>query len=176
MKTIVLLFTLLLTACSSVPMSTMMHFSDAKPDDFFMVDPKGIIVKVTINSSAHFNPSSSVNLSATIEYENGLRNFSFPLEQVSVAKQAAESSFFSEQPELALYFLKLSDEAIRNLNIIKKESESGVQKKVGLSAGVNFNKDKNEIDENTVLSIALKLTDKASFITLIDNWEVSSLL
>jgi hypothetical protein len=175
MKTIVLLLAVLLTACSSVPISTMMHFSDAKPNDFFNVDPKGITVKVSINSAVNFKPSRSVNLSATIEDENGLRSFKFPLLQLSSTKQAAESGFFSDKPAFDVYFLKLSAEAIKNLALIKAESQSGVQKKVGLSAGVNFSKDTGEIDEDTVLSIELKLTEQDAYITLIDKWAVSSL-
>lgn len=175
MKTIFLWLTLLLTACSSVPISTMMHFSDAKPNDFFTVEPQGIRLKVIINSAVNFDPSSAVNLSATIEDESGLRNFKFPLVLLSSSKKVAESGFFSDKPAFDIYFLKLSAEAIKNLAIIKTESESGVQKKVGLSAGVSFSKDSNEIDENTVLSIELKLTEKEAYITLIDKWAVSSL-
>ena len=167
-----LLFTMLTTACSSVPLSTMMYFSDAKPDDFFQVDPRGIIVKVTINSEATFDPVASVTLSATVEDEMGQRTYSFPLERVSIDKRPAENGYFFSRPAMDIFILKLSGQAIKNLAMINLERKSGNKKSVGLSAGVSFSKDVNLVDENTVLSIALKLSEKDDFIVLIDNWLV----
>ena len=167
-----LLFTILTTACSSVPLATMMHFSDAKPDDFFLVDPLGITVKVTINSNATFDPVDSVTLSAIVEDEMGQRTYSFPLERVSIDKIPAENGYFFSRPAMDIFILKLSGQAIENLAMINLERKSGNKKNVGLSAGVSFSKDVNLVDENTVLSIALKLTEKDDFIMLIDNWLV----
>ena len=150
----------------------MMHFSGAKPDDFFQVDPRGITVKVTINSDATFDPVDSVTLSATIEDEMGQRTFTFPLEQTGVDKLPAESGYFFSRPAMDIFILKLSGQAIKNLAMINHERKSGNKKSVGLSAGVSFSKDVNLVDENTVLSIALKLSEKGDFILLIDNWLV----
>jgi len=173
MKQLIPLIILFLTACSSVPLSTMMHFSNTQPSDFFSVSPEGITVKVTINSSADFDPITAVKLSASIEDEIGIRQLSFPLQLLSVQTQAAEQSFFSNRPEFNIYILKLTPQAVMNLISIKDERELGMPKKVGLSAGINFTKDINTIDENTVLSVALKFSDKDDYMTLIDNWQVS---
>ena len=176
MKSIRLVFTIiitfLITACSSVPLSTMVHFSDAKPEDFFQVDPRGITVKVTINTEANFDPIVSVKLSAMIEDETGKINFIFPLERISMHKQPAENGYFSSRPAFDIYILRLSVRAIKNLELINLERQSGQKKKVALSAGVDFSKDINVIDEDTVLSIGLKLTEQDNFIMLIDNWKV----
>ncbi|WP_057831120.1 hypothetical protein [Colwellia sp. TT2012] len=168
----ILLATLLINACSSVPLATMMHFADAKPDDFFQVDPRGITIEVTINSAANFDPVVSVTLSATVEDEAGQRHYNFPLEKVSLAKLAAKESYFSSRPAMDIYILKLNAKAIKNLAMINLERKAGNKKRVGLSAGVNFSKDINLVDENTVLSIGLKLSEKGDFIMLIDNWRV----
>jgi len=173
MKQLIPLIALFLTACSSVPLSTMMHFSNTQPSDFFSVSPEGITVKVTINSSAYFDPITAVKLSASIEDEIGIRELSFPLQLLSVQTQAAEQGFFSNRPEFNIYILKLTPQSIKNLISIKEEKESAMPKKVGLSAGINFTKDVNTIDENTVLSVALKFTDKDDYIILIDNWQIS---
>ena len=150
----------------------MMHFSGAKPDDFFLVDPLGITVKVTINSEATFDPVASVTLSAIVEDEMGQRTFTFPLEQTSVDKLPAESGYFFSRPAMDIFILKLSGPAIKKLAMINHERKTANKKSVGLSAGVSFSKDVNRVDENTVLSIALKLTEKDDFIVLIDNWLV----
>jgi len=171
MKTLTIILVLFLTACSSIPMSTMLHFSKAKPDDFFLVDSQGIRVKVRINHIANFMPTESVNLSASIEDENGLRAFKFPLEMISKTTKNAVKGIFSDQPAVDVFILKLSPEAITNLASIKLASKDGIKKKVGLSAGVEFS-DKNIINKKTQLSIMLKLTEKSEFITLIDNWQV----
>jgi len=175
MKTIILLCTLFLTACSSVPLTTMMHFSDTKPEDFFTVDPKGILVKVSINSMVNFDPTRSINLSASIEDSTGQRKIGFPLEVVNKTTQAAVEGIFNVSPEIDVYILKLAPRALVNLKLLHLESKSGIKKRVGLTAGVNFSKEPDDdfgIDENTVLSVALKLTEQGEFITLIDQWKV----
>jgi len=185
MKTIIILFALFLTACSSVPLTTMMHFSNAKPDDFFTVDPKGILVKVSINSMVHFDPTHSINLSASIKDSTGQRTIAFPLELVEKTTQAAVEGLFNNSPAIVIYTLKLSSKAIANLKILNQERTSGLKKRVGLTAGVTFSNEKDKdnhnvnkndivIAENTVLSVALKLTKQSEFITLIDNWKVES--
>lgn len=178
MKTIFLLCTLFLSACSSVPLATMMHFSDAKPDDFFTVDPKGILVKVSINSMVNFDPTHSINLSASIKDSAGEITIAFPLELVDKITQVAVEGFFNNSPAIDIYTLKLSPKAITNLKVLHKEKSSGIKKRVGLTAGASFSKctgsNDVEIDENTVLSVALKLTQNSEFITLIDNWKVEA--
>ncbi|MCJ8318820.1 MAG: hypothetical protein MJK12_04250 [Colwellia sp.] len=168
----ILLSALLISACSSVPLSTIVHFYDAKPEDFFQVDPRGITVKVTINSAANFDPLVSVNLSATIESDSVQRVFIFPLERLSLDKLPAEDGYFSSRPPMDVFILKLSEQAIKNLELINFERKSAKKQRGGLSAGVNFSKGVNIVDENTVLSIGLKLDETSDFIMLIDNWHV----
>ncbi len=179
MRTIIILCALFLTACSSVPLTTMLHFSNAKPDDFFTVDPKGILVKVSINSTINFDPTLSINLSANIKDSTGQRTIAFPLELVDKSTQAAVEGLFNNSPEITIYTLKLSSKAIDNLKTLHRERTSGLKKQVGLTAGVNFSNGTGEdnnndvaLAENTVLSVALKLTEQSEFITLIDNWKV----
>jgi hypothetical protein len=178
MKTIFLLCTLFLSACSSVPLATMLHFSDAKPDDFFTVDPQGILVKVSINSMVHFDPIHSINLSANIKDNAGERTIVFPLELVDKITQVAVEGFFNNIPAFDIYILKLSPKAITNLKVLHKEKSLGINKRVGLTAGINLSKCTGnsdlDIDENTVLSVALKLKENSEFITLIDNWKVEA--
>jgi len=166
-----LVFTLVLSGCSSVPFTTMMYFSNAQPQDFFQVDPQGIKVKVTINSEANFDPVASVNLAATIDEHAKTRQFTFPLTLVSVTKQGAKSGLFANTPAVDIFILKLSEQAIQNLALINQQRMLAQDKKGSLSAGVNFTKGVNVIDEHTRLSIALKLADD-SFITLVDNWRI----
>jgi len=175
MKTIIVLFALLLTACSSVPLKTMMHFSGAKPDDFFTVDPKGILVKVSINSAINFDPTNAINLSASIEDKTGQRKIDFPLEIVNISTNKAVQGIFSYTAEENIYLLKLAPTAIANLQVLQQERTSGIAKRIGLTAGVNFSSKADngfDIDDNTVLSVALKLTALDEFITLIDRWKV----
>jgi len=162
----------------------MMHFSDTKPEDFFSVDPKGILVKVSINSVVNFDPTRSITLSASIEDTNGLRKMNFPLEVVNKTTQVATVGYFDDSPAVDIYILKLAPKAIANLRVFHRESASGIKKRVGLTAGVNFSKEVNKdnkandnnivIDKDTVLSVALKLTQQDEFITLIDNWQVKT--
>jgi len=178
MKAIIILCTLLLTACSSIPLSTIIHFSDAKPDDFFTVDPKGILVKVSINSQLNFDPALSINLSASIKDSSGEKSITFPLEVVNKVTQGAVVGFFNNSPAINIYTLRLSPKAIANLEVLHRERTSGLKKQVGLTAGVHFTKttgianNNAGIDENTVLSVSLRLTENNEFITLIDNWKV----
>lgn len=175
MKTIILLCTLFLTACSSIPLTTILHFSDAKPEDFFTVDPKGILVKVSINSVVNFDPTRSINLSASIEDSTGQRIIAFPLELVNKTTQATVEGLFKDSPAIDIYILKFSPRALANLQLFNQERTSEIKKRVGLNAGVNVSKKQNDdlvIDEHTVLSVALKLTEQGEFITLIDQWKV----
>lgn len=175
MKTIILLCTLLLTSCSSIPLATMVHFSDAKPEDFFTVDPKKILVKVSINSMVNFDPTRSITLSASIEDSLGHKTIAFPLEVVSKTTQAGVEDFFNDSLAFDIYILKLAPKAIANLNIFHQERTLGIKKRVGLSAGVNFSKGSEGvmgIDDNIELSVELKLTEQYEFITLIDRWKV----
>lgn len=175
MKTIILLCTLFLTACSSIPLATMLHFSDAKPEDFFTVDPKGILVKVSISNVVNFDHTRSINLSASIENSTGQRIIAFPLELVNTTTQTAVEGLFKDSPAIDIYILKLAPRALANLQLFNQERTSGIKKRVGLNAGIIFSKEQGDefgIDEKIVLSVALKLTDKGEFITLIDQLEV----
>ncbi|PKI18124.1 hypothetical protein [Colwellia sp. 12G3] len=123
---------------------------------------------------ANFEPTRSITLSASIE-DNIIeqRTIAFPLEVVNKTTQVAVEGFFNDSPELDIYIMKLAPKAIANLKIFHKERALGIKKRVGLSAGVNFSKGhENDLDESTVLSVALKLTEQDKFITLIDSWEV----
>jgi len=153
----------------------MVHFSDKKPEDFFNVDPNGILVKVSINSTVNFEPTKSIRLSASIEDDNGQRNIRFPLEVIDKQAQTAENGFFNDSPALDVYILKLTPKALANLALLKKERTSGRKKRVGLTAGVDFSQDTTnnlKLSDDTVLSVALKLTENNEFITLIDKWQV----
>jgi hypothetical protein len=175
MKTIILLCTLLLISCSSIPLATIVHFSDAKPEDFFTVDPKNILVKVSINSMVNFDPTRSITLSASIKDSLEHKTIAFPLEVVNKTTQAAMEGFFNDSPEFDIYILKLAPKAIANLKVFHQERALGIKKRVGLSAGVNFSKGTEGvmgIDDNIELSVALKLTEQDEFITLIDRWKV----
>ena len=93
--------------------------------------------------------------------------------------EAPVDGFFSDSPAIDIYILKLAPKALANLEILQQERATGIKKRVGLTAGVNFSKGPNndvEIDDNTVLSVALKLSEQDDFITLIDNWQVKSKL
>lgn len=174
MKYFYLVVTLLLSACSSVPLSTMMHFSDATPADFFQVDPSIIRIKVMVNSESSFDPLASIKLSATMEGELKQREYSFPLVLISRHKTPAIEGFFSNQPAFDVFILKLNAKAIKNLAIIDTERKRGIKQRVGLSAGIEFNKAINSLHENSVLSIGLKLNEQDDFIMLIDNWQLNS--
>jgi len=155
----------------------MMHFSDNKPEDFFNVDPNGILVKVSINSTVNFEPTKSIKLSASVEDEDGKRIIRFPLEVINKKNQAAVNEFFNNSPAMDIYILKLAPKALTNLERLKNERASGDKKRVGLTAGVDFSTDHNsdlKLSDDTVLSVALKLSEQDVFITLIDNWQVKN--
>lgn len=177
MKVLIFIITIILSACSSVPYSTMLHFSNTKPDDFFNVNPAGIIVKVSVNNITYFDPTESISLSASIEDGSGKEIIVFPLEIVNKTTQPAREGLFSRQPAIDVYLLRLTSEAISNLAIFHQLKREGIPKKVGLSAGLNFSngpENRMNIDESTAISVALQLTAQDEFITLIDGWKVKA--
>jgi hypothetical protein len=137
---IFLSLSMLLSACSSMPLATKMHFLGAKPGDFFQLDPKELRVKATINSSVGIDLTSAVDLSATIEDENGLRQFRLALQKVKVETLAAKSGFFQSSPAYDVFLLKLSPQGISELKKLQLEGLSGSRKKGSFSAGIKFNR------------------------------------
>jgi hypothetical protein len=177
MKFIIVFILLSLTACSSVPYATMMRFAETKPEDFFTVAPSGIRVKVILNQEQIFDVTQIIHLSATVEDSDKITKFDFPLELVSVEKQAVAAGFFSKQALNTLYFLKLSPIAINQLKAFHNIKKSQKKLKIGLSAGVSFSKtadNRTLLNDDIVLSVAIQISAQDSFIVLLDKWHINS--
>lgn len=163
---------LVLSACSSIPLSTMMHFSNSKPADFFKIDANQLRIKASINSSVGIDLASAVNLSATLANDKGVRSFRLQLEKIKVETLAAKSGFFQDSPAYDVFWLKLSAQGIIDFKKMQQAGQSGPAKKGSFSAGIEFGKQHKILGQDVTLSIALKLAPGQEFITLIDQWKV----
>ena len=110
---VVILTTLLLCSCSSVPLGTMLELRSFSKDDFVTIQPEDLRAKIQLDEPVRADVAS-VALALELTTEKGIREFKFPLRLLREEKIAPVAGFFSTSAGKTEYTLKLSDEAIEN--------------------------------------------------------------
>jgi len=170
---ILVLLSVLLTACSSVPLSTMVKFSNYDKNDFFRIDPSQLRVKATINQVVDIDLSKATTLSAAIGGRDTNSKLVFQLEQVKTEVIPAVKGVFNNEPAYKVHYMKLTEQSINNFNQLIKAAENRSDKQGQFQAGLSWDKPIDAKGETIVFSVALKLATDEPYFTLIDQFELA---
>lgn len=171
-RSILLITSLCLAGCSSIPLSTMMKFSGYEKTDFFQINANELRIKATINSSSDIDLVVATKLSASITDEKSKVEFHFQLEKTKLETIPAVTGIFSDTPAFDIYYLKLTEQAVEDFNRMKEQATSGTKKQGSFSAGLDWRKPINFEDEEIVFSVSLQLSPHEDYFTLIDQYQI----
>ncbi|MFT4927233.1 MAG: PBP1b-binding outer membrane lipoprotein LpoB [Phenylobacterium sp.] len=165
---------ILLSGCSSIPIATMLSFSNYDAEQFFAIKAQDMRVRATINSGLGIDLVTATNIALLVTTANGETKLNLVLEQIKIDTVAAKKGLFSDTPEFAVHTLKLSDEGVDNFNRFAQLMKTQEVKKTGFSAGFNSDKPLNSGGYAIYFSLDIKLGKSQDFVTLIDQFEVPS--
>jgi hypothetical protein len=172
-----LIITSTLTACSSVPLSTMLKLSSFDEQSLITIEPSNIRAKITVNKFVDIDLVNT-KLGLNLDNSQGELALQFPLEKLTLINNSATKSFFSSSPASQTYLLQLSPAAIADFKKLQKQLKSSDKNTFGLSVAAKLNKQENltalQEQEKLFMTIELKLHKNEEFFTLIDNAELKN--
>lgn len=167
----------MLTACSSVPLSTMLKLSSFNEQSVLSINPDNIRAKITVNNFIDIDLENT-KLGLAVESSQGNLALQFPLEKLTLTGNSATESFFSSTPASQTYLLQLSPVAVADFKKLQKQLRTSQENSFGFSVGAKLKKKENLTDEQKdqklFMTIELKLDAAEEFFTLIDNAEIKN--
>ena len=163
----VILISVLLSSCASIPLGTMLEFRSFGKDDFVNIEPQDLRAKIQVDEPVRADVESA-EMALTLTTEKGMREFKFPLLLLREEKIAPVEGFFSNSAAKTEYTLKLSDEAVENFIATQKIIQQEQHGSFNFSVRTGFEQFPSEITE-TRLSVFLKLSEEKGFVTLFDD-------
>lgn len=174
---IIILVTHTLTACSSVPISTMLKLSSFDEQSLVSINPASIQAKITVNSFLNIDLVNT-KLGLSLENSKGQLALLFPLEKLTLTQNSANDSFFSSSPANQTYLLQLSPDAIIDFNKLQSQLKISEKNTFGFSVAAKLKKQKNltkaQKIEPLFMTIELKLNEDEAFFTLLDKAEIKN--
>lgn len=172
----VLLLILLINACSSIPLSTMLKFANYDEQHLTTLTPAEIRAKITLNSFLNIDLEGT-KLGVNIENASGQLALEFPLTILTTSQNPEKKQLFFSSPASQTYLLKLSPAAINDFKTLQQQLESSQQSKFGFSVDAKLKKNEDLSDEQQqqalFITVELKLSNDEGFFTLIDNVEIN---
>lgn len=171
-RTLIISFLCLLSACSSIPLSTMVQFRDFDENSLLSIEPANIRARVTTDADISLKIAES-KMTLELKSEHDIKQYRFALEVISSTDIPAQDGWFSSVPAKKQHELRLSSEAISNFNDLKSQAIDfdTVQSKFNVGVGFGMADDK-PFPKEIVLSVALKLEQERDYIILFDNAEI----
>jgi hypothetical protein len=161
----IMLISLLLTGCTTVPVSTMMKFSTFDDEDFAKLNAEDIRALITVSNNAPVNVSR-LKLELSIGKGEKKREYLFPIHLLSKSNVAAEKGWFSEVPESTLYTLELTEEGIKSFKEVQRIGRNKGQK-FNLNLFLSFSKLPKDYEE-VVMTLAMVLDKNETPVILFD--------
>lgn len=167
---VVILFTVLVGSCASVPLGTVLEFHSFGKEDFITLQPQDVRAKIHIDEPVRAD-IERIELALELTTEKGMREFTFPLLLLREEKIAPTAGFFSRSAAKTEYTLKLSDIAVKNFIATQHIIQDQQAGSLNFSVKTGFEPFPSEITE-IGLSVFLKLSEEKGFVTLFDNAKI----
>lgn len=165
-------FCLILSGCASIPVSTMLNFSNYDAQQFFAIKAQDVRVRATINNGLGIDLVAATNVAFLVKTANGETRLDLVLEQTQFDTIAANKGLFSDTPEQAVHTLKLSTEGIDNFNRFQQMLKAQGVEKTGFTAGFHHDKPLTNQGYPVYFSLEIKLGATQNFVTLLDQHEL----
>jgi hypothetical protein len=166
-KAVLLVVILLLTGCSSIPLSTMLEMRSYSKEDFLATQPEQLRAQVLLAQPVRAD-LDKVQLQLELETGKGSRLYQFPLQLLVEEQLPQVSGLFSTTPAKTSYTFKLSELAITNF--VEMQQLLAEQK----TAKLNFTISSGLLDilkgaSSVTLTARLKLSEQNDYLTLFED-------
>ncbi|MCB4438407.1 hypothetical protein LHL20_19430 [Alteromonas sp. McT4-15] len=165
-----LILVLLLSSCSSIPISTMLKFRSFNEQSFVALNGSEIRSKIIVSQPFTLD-LEKIKLSLTLDNDKGVRNFTYPLDLDMQKTIAAQDGFFTSTPAKTEYTFKLSELAVKNFKETQNLISDQFKGETSFSIAAGFNEEPTE-GQLVTLSILLQLDEEDGYFTLIDNADI----
>ena len=163
----VVALTLVLTGCTSIPLSTMLEFRSFGKEKFLTLQPEHIEAKIEFDEPVRADVEQS-RLAVKLTTEHDVRSYQFPLVLLSQQHIPAERGLFSQQPAKNQYRFRLSDEAVQNFHAVQEDTQRHDAIAFEFTVNSAMEPLPEHIDE-VRLSLFLKLSEDSDFTTMFRN-------
>lgn len=116
---LMLVCTVALGACASVPISTMARLSGFNEADFAQIDPREIVVRVQVPQEFAIDPKGTT-LSVTLVTSGGTDSRTFPLVFAGEDASSRPGGFFSEPIRVRRQSLRLSEPGVELFRLAQR--------------------------------------------------------
>ncbi|MDF2179349.1 hypothetical protein P2G88_13910 [Aliiglaciecola sp. CAU 1673] len=162
-----LIFALLLTACSSIPLSTMIKMRNFDQDSLQTLRAGDIRSRMTLPRGV--GPDlEKTSLRVTLEFDKGEQQFSFPLEQLEQEDLILTGGLFSQDRLVSRYTLRLSEQGAAQFTQMQQSLQHNTPQSVGLSVSAILARD--ESHTKGIMTLELKLKAQEDYFVLIDEY------
>lgn len=171
----ILLISFLLSACSSIPLSTMVKLSSFDEQQLTLLNVADIRAKITINQFINLDLENT-NMGISIENDSGEMQLAFPLKVLSVTQNPAQTGFLSKKNASQTFLLKLSAAGEKDFKKLQQQLQQPKKSKIGFSVDAKLKKNKELTPEQQaqtiVMTIEMKINNQDGFFTLFDEYEL----
>lgn len=170
---LVVLFSVLMTACSSIPLSTMWKMRNFGEQQFFELNGQDIRVRVRLPVPTKLNLEKT-ELKASLETEHGTHGGPLQLEQESVRTfTVTEGLIFGKEVAYSEYVLRLNEGALQQFSELQRLAPQHSQARKS-SFGVNASFTEFPLSQDSLtLRIDLLLSPTEGYFTLLDDVKVT---
>ena len=168
MKRLLLLtLTIIMSSCSSVPLSTIARMSSFDSQDFVNLNPDDLRVIVVLPSEFTLDTKTSW-MGVDISSSAGMHQGVFELREESVRSEETSKGFFSEPEEITSYLLSLTPASKVKFNSLQVFVSKAVAEDVAIRVVPKLaSRPENATSVN--VSIELQLSQEQGFFTLVDS-------
>ena len=159
--------TLVLTSCTSIPLSTMLEFRSFSKEEFLTLQPDHIEAKIQFDEPVRADVEQT-RLAVMLTTENNVRSYQFPLVLLSEQHIPSERGLFSQQPAKNQYSFRLSNEAVQNFRAVQDDVQRHESLDFEFTVNASMESLPEQVDE-VRLSVYLKLSEDSEFITMFRN-------
>lgn len=167
LRLLMVVFSLTLVSCTSIPLSTMLEFRSFGQEEFLELQPEHIVAKIQIDDPVRADVSQT-QLAVMLSTEQNVRSYQFPLVLISEEHIESEAGWFSRKSAKNQYTFKLADEAVQNFRSVQDDVQLNEPTDFKFTVSSSMEELPEHIDEIR-LSLFLKLSESSEFITMFRN-------
>lgn len=167
MRIWILSLSLLLSACSSVPVSTMMRMSSMDESTLQEVNATDLRTRITLlpDVSPNLDTTRLIVTTVTGDVE---RQYTFSLIEVAREPTLLSGGVFSDDIDMMSFTLKLSAEGLQDFNAMQKNFAEHSPDNMGLDVIVRLH-NPDDLEEG-ILSVELLFSPEEDYFTLLDQY------
>lgn len=167
-----LIYTLFLSACSSIPLSSMIKLASMDDNDITRINPSQVRVRITVNDPAKLH-TKDVRLALKFEYAGeGNSEYQFVLRIIDSRQIDATSGWFSSEPNKHQYEFVIADHSVDVFKKYQREFiKYGKPKKYHWTV-YYYLKNIPAKDQPIDLDLELKFADNSDYFYLLKGAEI----